>query len=101
MSHYAVHAPIEADDRFVKRYLDAGLDPIEARYASMIEGMDKSLGDLMAYLERKGVADNTIVIFMSDNGGLSATVAAASRTRTTARCRAARARRTRAASASR
>jgi arylsulfatase A-like enzyme len=73
MSHYAVHAPIEADDRFVKRYMDAGLDPIEARYASMVEGMDRSLGDLMAHLERKGVADNTIVIFMSDNGGLSAT----------------------------
>jgi arylsulfatase A-like enzyme len=73
MSHYTVHAPIEADDRFVKRYVDAGLDPIEARYASMVEGMDRSLGDLMAHLERKGVADNTIAIFMSDNGGLSAT----------------------------
>jgi len=73
MSHYTVHTPIEADNRFMKRYVDAGLDPIEARYASMIEGMDKSLGDLMAYLERKGVAENTIVIFMSDNGGLSAT----------------------------
>jgi arylsulfatase A-like enzyme len=73
MSHYAVHAPIEADDRFVRRYADAGLDPIEARYASMVEGMDRSLGDLMACLDRKGVADNTIVIFMSDNGGLSAT----------------------------
>jgi len=73
MSHYAVHAPIEADDRFVKRYMDAGIDPIEARYASMVEGMDKSLGDLMAYLDRKGVAANTVVLFMSDNGGLSAT----------------------------
>jgi arylsulfatase A-like enzyme len=68
-----VHAPIEADDRFVKRYMDAGLDQVEARYASMVEGMDKSLGDLMAYLDRKGVAGDTVVIFMSDNGGLSAT----------------------------
>jgi arylsulfatase A-like enzyme len=73
MSHYAVHTPIEADDRFVKRYMNAGLNQIEARYASMVEGMDKSLGDLMACLDRKGVAGNTIVIFMSDNGGLSAT----------------------------
>ena len=31
--------------------------------------MDKSLGDLMDYLEEKGIAQNTVVIFMSDNGG--------------------------------
>ena len=37
----------------------------------MIEGMDKSLGDLMNWLEKNGEADNTVVIFMSDNGGLS------------------------------
>ena len=37
----------------------------------MIEGMDKSLGDLMDWLEKNGEVDNTIVIFMSDNGGLS------------------------------
>ena len=34
--------------------------------------MDKSLGDLMDWLEKNGEADNTIVIFMSDNGGLAA-----------------------------
>ena len=34
----------------------------------MIEGMDKSLGDLMAALQRLGIADNTIILFMSDNG---------------------------------
>ena len=33
--------------------------------------MDKSLGDLMNWLEKNGEADNTVVIFMSDNGGLS------------------------------
>ena len=31
--------------------------------------MDKSLGDLMDYLEVKGIAQNTVIIFMSDNGG--------------------------------
>ena len=41
----------------------------EAAYASLIEGMDKSLGDIMDWLEKNGEADNTIVIFMSDNGG--------------------------------
>ncbi len=72
LAHYAVHTPIQADPRFEKKYLDQGLHPTEAKYASMVEGMDKSLGDLMDYLEKKGVAENTIILFMSDNGGLSA-----------------------------
>lgn len=72
MSHYAVHTPIQGDARFEHKYLDQGLHPIEARYASLIEGMDKSLGDIMNHLEEKGVSENTIILFMSDNGGLSA-----------------------------
>ncbi|PWE00392.1 sulfatase [Marinilabilia rubra] len=72
MAHYAVHVPIEADKRFIQKYLDMGLDKTEAAYASMIEGMDKSLGDLMKFVEEKDLADNTIILFMSDNGGLSA-----------------------------
>jgi len=72
MAHYAVHTPIQGDPRFEQKYLDNGLHPIEAKYASMVEGMDKSLGDLMDYLEDKGISDNTIILFMSDNGGLSA-----------------------------
>ena len=72
MAHYAVHTPIQGDPRFEQKYLDTGLDATEAKYASMIEGMDKSLGDLMNHLEKRGIADNTIILFMSDNGGLSA-----------------------------
>lgn len=68
MAHYAVHAPWEMDDRFYQRYKDAKLEEREAVYASMIEGMDKSLGDIRANLERRGIADNTVFIFMSDNG---------------------------------
>jgi arylsulfatase A-like enzyme len=68
MSHYAVHAPWEKDDRFYGRYVDAGLSEADATYASMIEGMDKSLGDILANLRRHGIADDTVVIFMSDNG---------------------------------
>lgn len=71
LSHYAVHVPIMADKRFLQKYLVAGLDSIEAAYATLIEGMDKSLGDVMSYLKKKGVDKNTIIIFMSDNGGLS------------------------------
>jgi arylsulfatase A-like enzyme len=71
LSHYAVHVPIMADPRFLQKYLDAGLDTIEAKYATLVEGMDKSLGDLMNYLEQKKVDQNTVIIFLSDNGGLS------------------------------
>jgi len=71
MAHYAVHTPIMADKRFVQKYYDAGLDSIEAKYASLIEGMDKSLGDIMDFLKKEGVEKNTVIVFMSDNGGLS------------------------------
>jgi len=71
MAHYAVHTPLNADRRFYQKYLDAGLPESEAKYASMIEAMDKSLVDLMDYLDEKGIAENTIILFMSDNGGLS------------------------------
>ena len=71
MAHYATHTPIQPDDRFVQKYRDAGMDEGQARYASMVEGVDKSLGDIVAYLKEKGVYDNTVIIFMTDNGGNS------------------------------
>ncbi len=71
LSHYAVHTPILPDPRFVDRYLKMGLDSIEANYASLVEGMDKSLGDVMDFLEKQHLADNTVIFFLSDNGGLS------------------------------
>ncbi|MEG1400911.1 sulfatase [Bacteroides sp.] len=71
MSHYAVHAPFVADKRFYQYYIDKGLSEKEAQYASLVEGMDHSLGALMDCLERAGVAENTIILFMSDNGGYS------------------------------
>lgn len=73
MAHYAIHIPIQKDMRFYQKYRDKGMTEIESAYASLIEGMDKSLGDLMDYLEINGIADNTIIMFMSDNGGLAAT----------------------------
>ena len=71
MSHYAVHVPLIADQRFFWNYIDAGVEVQEAKYASLVEGMDKSLGDLMDFLQQKNIDKNTIIIFMSDNGGLS------------------------------
>lgn len=69
--HHAVHTPIHRDSRFFQKYVDRGMDEGQARFASMCEGMDKSLGDLMAYLKERDVLDNTIIVFMSDNGGNS------------------------------
>lgn len=68
MSHYAIHAPWEKDDRFYQKYIDKGLNEFNAAYASMIEGMDKSLGDIMNQVDRLGIRENTLIIFMSDNG---------------------------------
>lgn len=69
MSHYAVHAPLMPDPRYIENYQNR--HPAEAAYASMIEGMDESLGDLLDALEAMGVADDTVVLFVSDNGGVS------------------------------
>ena len=71
LSHYAVHVPYEKDIRFYQKYIDAGLTDTEAKYAALIEGMDKSLGDMMNYLEKNGLDKDTYILFTSDNGGLS------------------------------
>ena len=71
MAHHATHTPIQGDPRYTQKYLDRGMDEGQAKYAALVEGVDKSLGDIMDYLEKRGVADNTIIIFMTDNGGNS------------------------------
>jgi len=70
-AHYAPQTPIEPDKRFAPRYREEGLDDTEAAYASLIAGMDKSVGDLLDLLDELQIADNTLVVFTSDNGGLS------------------------------
>ncbi|MFW6277693.1 MAG: sulfatase [Prolixibacteraceae bacterium] len=70
-SHYAPHTPIAPDERFAPAYRAAGLDDTEAAYASLIEGMDKSVGDLLNLLDELGIAENTLVVFTSDNGAVS------------------------------
>lgn len=77
MAHYAVHIPYSKDKRFFDNYYekeDAALggnklNSNEACYAALIEGMDKSLGDLMDFIQKENIADNTVILFMSDNGG--------------------------------
>lgn len=71
MAHYAVHAPYNADPRYFEKYQKRGLNRSEAAYAALVEGMDTSLGTLMAYLDKHHLTKKTVIIFMSDNGGLS------------------------------
>ena len=67
---YAVHAPLMPNPKYIGKYKD--IDKREAAYATMIESADAALGSVLDTLDKLGVADNTIVIFTSDNGGLSA-----------------------------
>lgn len=69
MAHYAVHAPFETDERFIGHYPIGEKNDQARAFATLIEGMDKSLGDLMQKLEDLGVAENTLIIFLGDNGG--------------------------------
>jgi len=69
MSHYAVHSPFNSDPRFAAHYRDSEKSKPAQAYATLIEGIDKSLGDLMDHVQAKGVAENTLFIFLGDNGG--------------------------------
>lgn len=66
MTHYAVHAPFQKDPRFAANY--KGKKNPALAFATLIEGMDKSLGDLMDHLDALGVAEDTLILFMGDNG---------------------------------
>jgi arylsulfatase A-like enzyme len=68
LSHYAVHAPFQSDPRFAANYTDSGTPPAAQAFATLIEGMDKSLGDLLDQLNNLGIAENTLIFFLGDNG---------------------------------
>jgi arylsulfatase A-like enzyme len=68
---YAVHAPITANPRTLPR-VPEDLDPRERAYASMVASVDDALGLLLEVLDRTGARERTLVVYTSDNGGLSA-----------------------------
>ncbi|MEK6235409.1 MAG: sulfatase, partial [Planctomycetales bacterium] len=68
MSHYAVHAPFHSDPRFAANYKKSGKPAAAQAFATLIEGMDKSLGDVLDHLDDLGVSENTLVFFLGDNG---------------------------------
>ena len=75
---YAVHIPIEAKEEHVKKFeakitpgLVPGQDQHNPIYAGMIYSVDENIGRLTDKLDELGIAGNTIIFFMSDNGGLN------------------------------
>lgn len=75
LPHYAVHVPIEAKQALVEKYrgrVKPGALQNDPIYAAMIESMDDSVGRIMRTLDETRTADRTVLLFTSDNGGLSA-----------------------------
>lgn len=75
VAHPAAHTPIQSrsDDEayFAKKKGEAKwLDPVSPKYAGLLKGMDRSIGDILDILDTLNLAENTVVIFLSDNGGL-------------------------------
>ena len=68
LAHWGVHTPLQATREDYDAVGD--LEPHRLRvYAAMIRALDRSVGDILDTLEEEGLAENTIVIFSSDNGG--------------------------------
>lgn len=64
----AVHTPMQATDEGLKKF--AGItDPQRRTYAAMMASMDDAIGNVRRKLEETGQAENTLVAFISDNGG--------------------------------
>ena len=74
VSHYAVHIPINTTPHLLSKY-EAKQPmpgyPSRPDYAGLLEEMDQSVGRVLDALDRLGLAQNTLVIFTSDNGGLA------------------------------
>lgn len=73
LSHYAVHTPIQAKPEMTAKYEAAAKPSGWQRnpvYAAMVESVDASTGRVLAKLDELKLADNTLVILTSDNGGL-------------------------------
>ena len=67
----APHSPMEAKDEDKVKYparIDSPRHPAKT-YAAMVDSLDQAIGSILDSLDKQGIADNTIVLFFSDNGG--------------------------------
>jgi arylsulfatase A-like enzyme len=69
LGHFAVHTPIEPAKDFSADYESTRFAQKERDYATMVADVDKSMGRILDALDRLGLARDTVVIFLSDNGG--------------------------------
>ncbi|MDW3099663.1 MAG: sulfatase-like hydrolase/transferase [Alphaproteobacteria bacterium] len=68
LAHWGIHTPLQATKEDYEAVGD--IQPHRARvYAAMMRAVDRSVGDIIQTLEEEGIADNTIIVFSSDNGG--------------------------------
>lgn len=68
LAHYAVHSPHQSDPRFAGNYANSNRNKRTQNFATLVEGMDKSLGDVMDGVNALGVGENTLILFLGDNG---------------------------------
>ena len=64
----APHTPYEAPQDYIDRYKNIE-DPTRRIYAGMVTCLDDEIGRVVAALDKKGLRDNTLIVFQSDNGG--------------------------------
>lgn len=69
---YAVHTPINPVHSLIEKYNQkpGSNGQNNAEYATMVENLDRNIGLLITKLRNKGILDNTLIVFTSDNGGL-------------------------------
>jgi arylsulfatase A-like enzyme len=71
-AYNAPHTPLQAPDHYVEMFKEEP-DPVKRVYHAMIKQLDDAIGRLTGELENMGLQDNTLVIFVSDNGGATYT----------------------------
>ena len=65
---HAPHSRYIADAAYAKKYADRGFNGKKREYYGSIEGLDASIGEILAHLDNLGIRDTTMVWFTSDNG---------------------------------
>ncbi|MEQ9411854.1 MAG: sulfatase [Fuerstiella sp.] len=67
------HTPHNPPQRILKKYRQAGRDESLAKYYAMCDWFDETCGELINYLDQAGVADNTMIVYVTDNGWIQRT----------------------------
>lgn len=68
VSHLAPHNPWRAPQKYIDKYLAKGLSKPASNLYGMIDNLDENIGRLIQTLEDENLTENTIIVFLSDNG---------------------------------